>query len=102
MHIAIYEDPGWQKLLPLVYVRACCQLLCGTTDLLSRICRIAAENPGATGNGHHTQIDLWCRPILAEALAGQTKLPVNQPLAGPALLLSGRGVWHSLPETDPP
>lgn len=101
MHIAIYEDPGWQKLLPLVYMRACCQLLCGTTELLSRIRRVAAESSGATGNGHHTQIDLWCRPVLAEALAGQTKLPVNEPLAGPALLLSGRGVWRSLPETDP-
>lgn len=100
--IVIYEDPGWQKLLPLVYVRAAYQLLCGTTDLLSRVRRIVGEKPaGMNGNGRHSEIELWCRPLLADAVAGQTKLCTNRPLTGPALLLNGRGIWRSLPQTEP-
>lgn len=99
--IVIYEDPGWQKLLPLVYVRAVYQLLCGTTDLLSRIRRVAGEKPaGTNGNGQHSDVELWCRPLLAEAVARQTKVATNQLLSGPALLLNGRGIWRSLPKVD--
>jgi UDP-N-acetylglucosamine diphosphorylase/glucosamine-1-phosphate N-acetyltransferase len=100
--ILIYEDPGWQRLSPLVYVRSVCQLVCGTSDLVTRVRRIAADKPsGATGNGHHSEVEIWCRPLLAEAVAGQTRLPVNQPLSGPALLVNGRGIWRSLPAVDP-
>lgn len=99
--LIIYEDPGWQKLLPLVYVRAVYQLLCGTTDLLTRVRRIAAEKPSGTlGNGHQAAVEAWCRPLLADAVAGQTKLPTNEPLSGPALLVNGRGIWRSFPAVD--
>src|SRR5262245_6829681 len=101
-HVIIYEDPAWQRLLPLVYVRAVCQLVCGTSDLVTRVRRIAADKPaGTAGNGHHSEVEIWCRPLLAEAVAGQTKLAVNQPLSGPAILVNGRGIWRSLPAVDP-
>jgi UDP-N-acetylglucosamine diphosphorylase/glucosamine-1-phosphate N-acetyltransferase len=101
--IVVYEDPGWQKLLPLVYVRASFQLLCGAADLLSRVGRLvdvglpAHSANGHAGNGHVPALETWCRPLLADVVAQQTRLPCNRELAVPALLLNGRGVWRSLP-----
>ncbi len=96
--VVVYEDPGWQKLLPLVYVRATFQLLCGSRDLLSRVRQlVAAESEAKTGSSPASDVEVWCRPLLAEVVAQQTRLPANQPLPGPALLLNGRGVWHSIP-----
>jgi UDP-N-acetylglucosamine diphosphorylase/glucosamine-1-phosphate N-acetyltransferase len=99
--LVIYEDSGWQHLLPLVYVRATFQLLCGTADLLSRVKRLADSAGGqAAANGRATAIEAWCRPLLADVIAQQTALPVNQTLSGPALLVNGRGLWGSLPACD--
>ena len=86
--IIVYEDPGWQRLLPLVYVRAVFQLICGTVDLLSRIRLLAASDPV-----------LWCRPSLQELLSEQTGLVVNPVASGSTLLLNGRGLWKRLPTT---
>jgi UDP-N-acetylglucosamine diphosphorylase/glucosamine-1-phosphate N-acetyltransferase len=99
--LIVYEDAVWQQLLPLVYVRAVFQLLCGSTDLLTRICRLA-ETPGRAipANGTPLVTEVWCRPLLADVVAQQTGLPVNGALDGKSLLLNGRGVWHSLPETE--
>ena len=100
VRVIVYEDSGWQNLLPLVYVRATFQLLCGTSDLVSRVKRLLeAQPPAHFGNGHAPEFEIWCRPILAEAVAAQTGLVANQPLCGRALLLHGRGVWHSIPTT---
>src|SRR5258708_1417246 len=99
--VVVYEDPGWQRLLPLVYVRAVCQLLCGTTDLVTRVKRLVAEpSAGHAGNGQTPVVEIWSRRLLADVVGQQTGLPVNQMLSGPALLLNGRGIWRSLPETD--
>src|SRR5262249_49614453 len=55
----------------------------------------------SAGNGQAALTEAWCRPLLADVVAQQTALPVNQSLAGPALLINGRGLWHSLPEVGP-
>lgn len=101
VRVIIFEDAGWQKLLPLVYVRATFQLLCGTGDLVSRVQRLLdARPPASFGNGHTPPFETWCRPELAQVVAGQTGLAANQPLPSRALLLNGRGVWHALPTTS--
>jgi UDP-N-acetylglucosamine diphosphorylase / glucose-1-phosphate thymidylyltransferase / UDP-N-acetylgalactosamine diphosphorylase / glucosamine-1-phosphate N-acetyltransferase / galactosamine-1-phosphate N-acetyltransferase len=100
--VIVYEDPGWQKLLPLVFVRAAFQLLCGTTDLVSRVRRlVAAGAESHAGNGQAPAVEAWCRPLLADVVGQQTQLPVNHGVTGPALLLNGRGVWQSLPAIEP-
>ena len=38
----VYEDSGWQRLLPLVYFRAVCELRCGLGTLLERVERLIA------------------------------------------------------------
>ncbi|MBI3864422.1 MAG: hypothetical protein HY290_21275 [Planctomycetia bacterium] len=101
VRVVVYEDPGWQRLLPLVYVRATFQLLCGTCDLVSRVRRLVeAQPPARFGNGQPPQFEIWCRPLLAEVVACQTGLNSNQPLTGRSLLLNGRGLWNSLPAID--
>jgi UDP-N-acetylglucosamine diphosphorylase/glucosamine-1-phosphate N-acetyltransferase len=97
--VIVYEDPGWQKLLPLVYVRATFQLLCGTTNLLSRIHQLVSSEPnGALRSGQTPRFEVWCRTLLANVVSEQTGLPTNQVSGGPALLMNGRGLWKSLPE----
>ncbi|MGQ0635322.1 MAG: putative sugar nucleotidyl transferase [Planctomycetaceae bacterium] len=98
--VVIYEDSGWQRLLPLVYIRATFQLLCGTVDLLSRVKRLAHATGEGAANGHPPAVEAWCRPNLADVVAQQTALSVNHPLSRAALLVNGRGLWHSLPDSD--
>jgi len=86
MPLVVYEDSGWQRLLPLVYVRAVFQLVCGTMDLLSRVRLLSQEPPS-----------VWCRPALAELIAEQTSASVNQSLQPNTLCLCGRGLWQRLP-----
>lgn len=85
MHLVLYEDWGWQRLLPLVYTRPVFQLFCGMGDLLAKVARL------------HPTPTLWCRPSLAEFTAAQSSLPTNAALTGPTLLLNGRGLWSQLP-----
>jgi UDP-N-acetylglucosamine diphosphorylase/glucosamine-1-phosphate N-acetyltransferase len=91
--VVVYEDSGWQRLLPLVYIRAVCQLVCGMGDLLSKVRRLtaAAQQP----------LELWCRPGLAESTAEQTGLVTNQPQPAGGLFLNGRGLWSALPAVQP-
>lgn len=106
--IAVYEDSGWQRLLPLVYVRPVFQLLCGMGDLLSKVQAAAAgaSEPdrtaatGTTASEDGRPLDVWCRPVLADIVAEHTGLPTNRPLAEPHLLLNGRGLWSRLPSVD--
>ena len=101
LRLIVYEDAGWQQLLPLVYVRATFQLLCGSCALLTRVLRLVEASWQTDGNGHPSQTAAWCRPLLAEVVAQQTGLSINAQPVGPTLLLNGRGVWHSLPPSDP-
>ncbi|MBI3863571.1 MAG: hypothetical protein HY290_16900 [Planctomycetia bacterium] len=101
VRVIVYEDWGWERLLPLVYTRASFQLLCGASDLVSRVKRLVDSRPSAHfGNGQTPQFDIWCRPGLAQVVARQTGFPANRPATGPALLLNGRGIWHSIPALD--
>ena len=89
-NVVLYEDAGWQRLLPLVYLRAAFQLRCGMRDLLGRVRDLAGAPPM-----------LWCRSELAEVIAEQTGLPTNGAIASNTLLLNGRGIWRSLPRPKP-
>ena len=93
MNVVLYEDAGWQKLLPLAYIRAVFQLRCGMGDLLSHVRALLRELPAA-------DLSLSCRPGLAGFVQEQTGLRVNGKLAGPTLLLNGRALWSSLPEWE--
>ncbi len=90
--IIVFEDSGWQRLLPLVYMRAVYQLICGMGDLLGRIRR---RRPAGT------PLDVWCRSGIADIVAEQTGAPANRLVQEPALLLNGRGLWSALPEVAP-
>jgi len=98
--VVVYEDEGWQRFLPLAYVRATFQLNCGMDDLLAKVRRLVAGSRRRSDNGHHhaDNLEAWCRPGIAEVVAEQTGLDVNRPPSGAALLLNGRGYWTSLPE----
>lgn len=101
VRVIVYEDWGWERLLPLVYTRASFQLLCGTSDLVSRVKRLIESRPSAHfGNGQTPQFEIWCRPGLAQVVSRQTGLPANRPVPGAALFMNGRGIWHSIPALD--
>ena len=91
--LVVYEDPGWQRLLPLVYARAVFQLVCGMGDLLDKIQGLAGAEGTAPG--------LWCRTGLVGIAAERTGLQTNQPLDRATLLLNGRGLWSGLPPVQP-
>ncbi len=93
MRVIVYEDPGWQQFLPLVYMRAVFQLISGMGDLLSIVARTVQKG---------TPLDVWCRPGIAHIVAEQTGLPANKPLGGRALLLNGRCAWRRIPEVQRP
>ena len=85
--LIVYEDAGWQRFLPLVYIRPVWALICGMGDLLSKLWSL---NTGSSWV-------FWCRPQLAASLAEERNVIVNQLLSEPALFLNGRGIWHCLP-----
>lgn len=86
--LIVYEDPGWQRLLPLVYLRAVFQLRCGMRDLLGRVLDLVGEDVPM----------LWCRVELSGVVTEQTALACNGACVADTLLLNGRGMWRSLPE----
>ena len=89
LRLVAYEDAGWQQLLPLVYTRTACQLVCGMGPLLDKIRRLAGFAP-----------EIWCRSYLAGVVAADTGLPTNQRLDRSALLLNGRALWSALPPVE--
>jgi len=95
--IAVYEDSGWQRLLPLVYFRAVFQLRCGMSELLDRLLRVVHQaQPTAT-----PRMQLWCRGQLQAMVARQTGIQTNCGLTPGTLLLNGRGLWNRIPAADP-
>lgn len=88
--VIVFEDYGWQRLLPLVYFRAVFELRCGMGTLLDRVARIAAASD--------TRVDgIWCRQSLASVHSEQGMSGVSRPTAGGDLLINGRGLWNALP-----
>lgn len=109
--LTVFEDSGWQRLLPLVYLRATFQLLCGAGNLLERVGHLAGLHSGHVESGHFENgrcagpmrpaVQLWCRPMLAAVVSEECSLPVNEPASADTLLLLGRGLWRSLPAVQP-
>ena len=87
----VYEDSGWQRLLPLVYFRAVCGLRCGLGTLLERVERLIPA-------GDRRLLQVWCRPVMTGIVQEQSGCLTNESIGGGTLLLSGRGLWNRLPE----
>ena len=113
--ILIFEDAGWRNFLPLVYMRAAFQLRCGMFTLVDRILSqvsadedkrllaksIGSETPQVKKQSQwNGRVGLWCRSALADLVDERTGIEVNRPRTeNKTLLLSGRGIWTSLPAT---
>lgn len=93
----VFEDSGWQRLLPLVYFRPVCELRCGLGTLRERVLRLG----GATASHDRGGIHIWCRPVMAGMAREASGCMTNESLDGGTLLVNGRGLWHSLPRTIP-
>ncbi|MBK9120253.1 MAG: hypothetical protein IPM18_11720 [Phycisphaerales bacterium] len=66
-NLGVFEDAGYAQLLPLTWLRASCELLCGCDTLLEKL-RAAVPGPLAR---------LWVRPDLAPVVA--RRLPMEPP-----------------------
>ncbi len=101
--IVVYEDSHWQNFLPLTYFRPVFELICGRGSLLEKIEKLPGAgslSPGGRKNGRSfpsARPHLWCRDELAPVLSEERPHDINHPIKGPALFLSGRGWWKSLP-----
>ncbi len=82
-------------MLPLTYLRATFQLLCGADTLLARVRRLVGTAEGKA------DIQVWCRPALADVVAEECRVHVNDRASADTLLLLGRGIWRRLPEVCP-
>ena len=111
MHIILYEDYSWPRLLPLVYTRPTCLLLCGMETLWETAQRTLASGgrkpPEFSSEPEPRKISVGLRPLLAwtrESLAELTReklgVAVNEPAIGSTLFLAGRGRWRSLPDVS--
>ena len=81
MQVVVFEDAGYQNLLPLVYTRATFNLRCGFDNLLDKI-ETAMGGAAAA---------LFVRPAIAPAIAERQKRPVNRtPDESDQLWVNGR------------
>jgi len=100
--VIVFEDSGWRRLLPLVYLRPVFDLLCGMQNLLERL-QICL---GASPKYDEFETVLWCRTDIADVVAEQTHLQVNKLNTTPqsdnecTLFLNGRGYWKQIPQAD--
>jgi UDP-N-acetylglucosamine diphosphorylase/glucosamine-1-phosphate N-acetyltransferase len=81
MHICIFEDRGYESLLPLVYMRPAFDLRCGVLTVREKLSALA---PGA-------RTTLVLRPELAAVAAAPGRgVALNAPPPGACWLLNGR------------
>jgi UDP-N-acetylglucosamine diphosphorylase/glucosamine-1-phosphate N-acetyltransferase len=92
--IVIYEDSGWQRLLPLVYFRAVCELRCGLGTLRERVQRLVATDE----SDRRGSLQIWSRPIMSGIAQDTSGCLTNELIEGGTLLLNGRGLWRKLPQ----
>ena len=78
MNVAVFEDHGFVDLLPLTWMRAGFELLCGRDRLIDKI----AQHAGPVNR-------IWCRPELQAVIAARTPLAAAD-RAGEWLLINGR------------
>ncbi len=71
MNIALFEDDGYQQLLPLTWLRPACELCCGRDRLIDKI----------TDNLPGRVVRLLTRPELSAVLAERHELPSPSPAA---------------------
>jgi len=85
--ICIFEDSGFENLLPLTYTRAVYELRCGIMQIFEKIVHLYPE----------TSITLYCRDYIADTLRERSGFPVNQKVNDDiCLFLNGRVI--SLPK----
>ena len=79
--ICIFEDPGYNRLLPLVYMRPTYELRCGITALRQKLVRCYPGVP----------VTLRSRSYLSDLVRQQNPgIPVNSVPASSCLFLNGR------------
>ncbi|MEM4575916.1 MAG: putative sugar nucleotidyl transferase [Candidatus Nezhaarchaeales archaeon] len=79
--LCVFEDEGWEALLPITYTKAVYELTCGSKTLLKRA--IETLNP--------QKVLLIAREYLRDKLAERTTFIVNEPdVEGEVLFLNGR------------
>lgn len=89
MNIGLFEDGGFERLYPLTWLRACCELRCGRDRLVDKV--RAHIGPHLAG--------LWLRPALREAVL--ERLPLAPPdRAGDWCLVNARALVTG--DTRPP
>jgi UDP-N-acetylglucosamine diphosphorylase/glucosamine-1-phosphate N-acetyltransferase len=78
--IVLFEDEGFQNLLPLVFWRSVFELRLGRRIILDHV----AQRLGGPLSG------VWTRDWIAAVAAQRCGAPANQPLARPTVLVNGR------------
>jgi UDP-N-acetylglucosamine diphosphorylase/glucosamine-1-phosphate N-acetyltransferase len=91
MNIAIFEDDGYERLLPLTWLRACYELRCGCDRLIDKVRR--------HGGPHVARVFL--RDSLREVCAARLSLDPLDPNA-PWCLLNARALLTGPVEFPPP
>ncbi|TWT42296.1 bifunctional N-acetylglucosamine-1-phosphate uridyltransferase/glucosamine-1-phosphate acetyltransferase [Phycisphaerae bacterium RAS1] len=81
MNLALFEDSGWQRLLPLTWLRAAFELRCGCNHLLDRV----REHAGAT------LARVFVREALHDVVSERIKLDPAVP-GQPWLLVNARAM----------
>ncbi|MDD4891681.1 MAG: putative sugar nucleotidyl transferase, partial [Phycisphaerae bacterium] len=107
-HRILFEDAGWQNLLPLVYWRSISELRCGRRLLFEQHIlpplggRAGERGSSAQGEG----IALWVRPALADVTRERhPQFSVNAPVdpeARTVLLINARWLAEESPPADGP
>jgi len=83
--ICIFEDWGYENLLPLTYTRAVYELRCGILQIFEKVISHFPES----------SITFFCRDYLADTLKQRTGLPVNQRINDEScILLNGRTLFY--------
>jgi UDP-N-acetylglucosamine diphosphorylase / glucose-1-phosphate thymidylyltransferase / UDP-N-acetylgalactosamine diphosphorylase / glucosamine-1-phosphate N-acetyltransferase / galactosamine-1-phosphate N-acetyltransferase len=72
MNIIYFEDQGYERLLPLTWLRQCAELRCGRDRLVDKLCRHA----------HGVVVRCWARPAIAAVAAERMPSQVPDPQAG--------------------
>jgi UDP-N-acetylglucosamine diphosphorylase/glucosamine-1-phosphate N-acetyltransferase len=90
INLGVFEDAGWQRLLPLTWLRPACSLICGTDRLIDKV--IAACETAPAG--------YWARSEWS-ARIGES-LPHTEPDSNlPWCLVNARTLWQGAEELPP-
>lgn len=88
MQVVLFEDEGFENLLPLLYWRSVFELRIGRKIILDHLAQ-------------HLKLPIagiWTRDWIAAVAAQRCGAPVNQPLDKPTLLINGRWLMEGTPD----